>query len=61
MIQPTVDWKYLEKKKNFGKFQKAKLEFALLPQLFTQNLYCIYNSLHSIYIILGIISNLKMI
>ena len=45
-IQPTTNWKY--SKKNFRKFQKAKLEFAS-------------NYLHSIYILLGIISYLEMI
>ena len=31
-------------------------ESASLPQLFTDNLHCIYNYLHSIYIVLGIIN-----
>ena len=51
--------KYLEK--NCRKFQKAKLEFAMHWQLFTSHLHRIYNYLHSIYILLGIISNLEMI
>lgn len=42
--------KIFGEKKNFQKFQKAKLEFAMWV-----------NCLHSIYIILGIISNLEMI
>ena len=50
---------YLEK--NCRKFQKAKLEFAMHWQLFTSHLHCIYNYLHSIYILLGILSNLEMI
>ena len=42
------------------KFQKAKFEFATCNSL--HNIYnSIYNYLHSIYIILGIISNLEMI
>ena len=47
-IQPTLDWKYFLKQ-NSRKYQKAKLEFAKLA-----------NYLHSIYIVLGIISNLEM-
>ena len=40
-----------EKGKNSRKFQKVKLEFAMWAD----------NYLHSIYILLGIISNLEMI
>ena len=43
------------------KFQQVKLEFALLLQLFTYLLLCIYNSLSIIYIVLDITSNLEMI
>ena len=42
-------------------FQKAKREFAECWQLFTWHLHCIYNYLHSIYVVLSIISNLEMI
>ena len=52
--------KILGEKKS-RKFQKEKPEFALCRQLFTRHLYCTYNYLHSIYIVLGIISNLEMI
>ena len=55
-IQPTTDQQYLGK--NSTKFQKAKLEFATCWQLFPSHLYCIYNYLHSIYIVLGIVSNI---
>ena len=55
-IQPTTDQQYLGK--NSRKFQKAKLEFATCWQLFPSHLYCIYNYLHSIYIVLGIVSNI---
>ena len=43
---------------NLGKFQKAKLEFAIHKQLFMYHLHCIYSRSHSIYIRL---SNLEMI
>lgn len=60
--------------KKSRKFLKAKLEFALHQELFIffiseftiyylfQNLPCVYNYLHSIYIVLGIIliSNLEV-
>ena len=42
-------------------FQKAKLEFVKHQQLLTHHLHCIYNYLHSIYILLGIISNIEMV
>ena len=58
-IQPTIDQKYSKKKSR--KFQKAKLEFAAHWQLFTWHSHCIYNYLHSIYIVLSIISNLEII
>ena len=45
------------KKQKSRKFQKAELEFTALWQLFTWYLHYIYNYLHSIYIVLGIISN----
>ena len=38
------------------KFEIANTESASLRQLFTDNLHCIYNYLHSIYIVLGIIN-----
>ena len=41
--------------------KKPKLEFATQSQLFTLHLHYIYNYLHSIYLELGIISNLGMI
>ena len=43
------------RKNNSRKFQKAKIEYAAHWQLFTQHLLCIYNYLHDIYIVLGII------
>ena len=49
------------KKKKIQKVPKCKLEFALHRQLFTWHLHCIYNYLHSIYIVLSIASNLKVI
>ena len=55
-IQPTTDQQYFGE--NSRKFQKAKLEFATCWQLFPLHLYCIYNYLHSIYIVLGIVSNI---
>ena len=51
----------IQGKNNSEKFQKAKLEFAAWQQLFTWHLHCIYNNLHSIYNVSGIISNLQMI
>ena len=42
---------YIYGKKDSGKFQRAKLEFASCPS----------NYLHSIYFILGIISNIKIL
>ena len=41
--------------------KKQKFEFASSWQLFTLHLHCIYNYLHSIYTVLGIISNLEVI
>ena len=41
--------------------QKAKPEFATRPATIYPHLHCIYNYLHSIYIVLGIISNLERI
>ena len=57
-IQPWIEntWK-----KNSRKFQKAKLEFVAHRQLFTQHLHQVYNYLHSIYLVLGIESNLETI
>ena len=52
--------KMFRKKKISRKFQEVKLEFATYWHLFTQHLHCIYNYLHSIYIVLGI-NNLEMI
>ena len=40
-------------------FQKGKLEFAVLATIYIA-FTCIYNYFDSIYIILGIISNLEM-
>ena len=37
-------------------FQKADLEFVM-----HKHLHCIYSYLHSVYIVLGIVSNLEMI
>ena len=50
-----------KKKKKTKKLQTAKLEFTACQELFTWHLYCIYNYLHSIYIVLSIIINLEMI
>ena len=47
-IQPTVDQKYLKKIPEISKTQNL-------------NLLCASNRLHSICIVLGIISNLEMI
>ena len=47
--------KTLEKSRNS---QKAKLVFACSQQVFTWRLWCIYNYLRSIYIVLSIISSL---
>ena len=47
-------------KKTFSRtFQKAKLNFVLLAAI-TWHLHCIYKYLHSIYMVLGIISSLEM-
>lgn len=43
----------------FQKVPKSKTEFTAGGQLFIT--HCIYNYLYSIYIVLGIISNLEMI
>ena len=48
-------------KKKFHKVPKSNCEFAPYLQLFTQHLHCIYNCLHSTYIVLGITSNLERI
>ena len=48
------------RKKKSRKFQKAKPEFAKGWQL-QQHLYCFYNYIHTIYTVLGIISNQEMI
>ena len=40
-------------------FQRTKFEFTAYQQLFMYHLHFIYNYLHSIYIILGSISNLE--
>lgn len=58
-IQPTVNQKYLG---NARKLQKAKCEFAISQplftlllalnlQFFTLHLPCIYNAVHSLYIV----------
>lgn len=47
------------RKKYSIKFQKTNLEFAKSSTIYI-NLQCIYNYLHSIYIILVIISNLEV-
>ena len=47
--------------KNSEKFQKAKCEFAVHWPQYTQYLYCTDNYLHSIYIVLAIISILDVI
>ena len=62
-IQPTMSWQYLErKKKKFSQDPKSKhLNLPHIQQLFTHHLHCIYNYLHSIYIVLSIITNLKVI
>ena len=61
-IQPATDQKYLgKKKKNSRKFQNGKLKFVAHQQLFAWYLHCIYSYLNTIYIVLGIISNLEMI
>ena len=49
------------KKKFYRKFPKAKREFAPHPATIYTAFTCIYNYLHSIYIVLGIISNLEMV
>ena len=46
--------------KIFQKVSKAKCEFAMCWPLFTRNSCCIYNYSRSIYIVLGIISDLEM-
>ena len=58
----STNWRLKIIGKKFRKFQKAKLEFAANWQLFTVwHLHCIYYYLHSIYIVLGFISNLEII
>ena len=57
-VQPTSDGK--ESKINSNGFWKAKIEFTSGP-VTTWHLHCIYTYLHSIYIVLGIVCNLKMI
>lgn len=56
-IYPTLNQRYLERKKNVRKFQK----FAALWQPFPRCLYHIHNNFCSTYIILVVISNLEMI
>ena len=53
-IQPITAQNYSGKKKS-REYQQAKLEFAVVQQLFIKHLHGIYNYLHSIYIALGII------
>ena len=53
--------KQAKKTKIPGKFQKAKVEFAVSATIFTHHLRCIYNYLPSIYIVLCTLSNLEMI
>ena len=55
-IYPTLNQRYLERKKNVRKFQK----FAALWQPFPRCLYHIHNNFCSTYIILVVISNLEM-
>ena len=50
----------VKKKKNPESPQKQNLN-SLSWQLFTQHFYCIYNYLHSIYVIISIISNLEVL
>ena len=59
LLYPQVS--HLKKIKNYWQFQKTKLEYATLWQLFTEHLNCIYNYLHSVYIELGIINKLGVI
>ena len=48
-------------REKFSEFQAAKLEFVAFGLWFTWHLHFIYNYLHIIYIILGMVSNLEMI
>ena len=48
-------------REKFSESQAAKLEFVAFRQLFTWHLHFIYNYLHIIYIILGMVSILEMI
>ena len=57
----TTDQKYSKKEKKFPECSKKQNKFATHWQLFTKHLHCIYDYLRSIYIVLGIISNLEMI
>ena len=59
-IQSTMDGKYPHTKYSIN-FQKAKPEFATRPATIYPHLHCIYNYLHSLYLILRIASNLGMI
>ena len=60
-VQPTADRNIWEK--IIPESSKKQNEFAVPWQLFTKNLHCIHNYLllHSIYIVLGIISYLEMV
>ena len=49
------------RKKNFRKFQKAKLELDWHQQLLTEQFHCIYKYLHIIYIVLATIHKLESI
>ena len=51
-----------KKEKKFSQDPKSKhLNLPHIQQLFTHHLHCIYNYLHIIYIVLSIITNLKVI
>ena len=52
-------WKRLEK--NSRKFQKAKREFPTDWQVLTRHLHRIYNDLHGIYTVLGVMGHLGII
>ena len=58
MIQLMVDGKYLKKKKK--KFQKVP-KYKIKSHHTRNYLHGIYNYLDSIYIVLGITSNLEML
>ena len=60
VLHPSESSQQLQIKTIQGKSsRKQNLKFSMLWRLFTYHLHCIYNYLHSIYILLDTLSKLE--